>query len=266
MLLAWLISTALGASQLVITTDRPVVVFVNLKPHPLQPGSAKLVIDFPDGKEGEQRVAVRTVLQELVWSGPIDVPADTKVYAEWLQRRMQVGAPQPLQKARMSDKGVYNVDGEWVRGQAGVAPPVLPAPAPKPKPVPVEDAFLDAVQDAGQVDGAGGALRSADVIVRPQAGQGEGVLRLANRSTSWSNVVVGDQEVAFRGERQRELTLPSGPHVLEVRDYVDVLKWRGTVWVWPDETVELQFSEGAAPKVPERVEAYEEGPLPSVDP
>ena len=55
----WL-QMALGASQLTVTTDRPVVVFINLKPHPLQPGSTGLQVDFPNGKEGVQRVAIRT--------------------------------------------------------------------------------------------------------------------------------------------------------------------------------------------------------------
>ena len=50
--------------------------------------------------------------------------------------------------------------------------------------------FLGAVADAAGTENAGGQHRSAEVIVRPEAGQGDGVLRLANRTTSWANLVV----------------------------------------------------------------------------
>jgi hypothetical protein len=258
----WL-QMALGASQLTVTTDRPVVVFINLKPHPLQPGSTGLQVDFPNGKEGVQRVAIRNVLQELLWSGTVDVPEDTTVHAEFIQKRMEVGVPVRLSKPKLSEKGVYNVDGDWVRGQPGalVKTPAVPVPRRPPE----EDAFLGAVTDAATTDGVGGVAREAEVIVRPAAGSGEGTLRLANRTTSWANLVVGDQSISFRGERTQELVLEAGPHRFEVRDFRDNPKWQGTVWVWPSETVELQFSETAAPSAPERPEAFEGGRVVEMD-
>ncbi len=257
-LLALLCSVALGGSQLVLTSDRPMVVYVNMAPYALKGGSHKIDVDLPDGKEGIQRVAVRNVLQELVWNGEVDVPEGHKVVFSYLNRRVMIGDPERIGRSKLSERGLYNVDGDWVRDKANQNPlDVKPKEEPVGPAQPGEDVFLGAVEEAGNTTGAGGQHTEAEVILRPQAGQGEGVLRLHNRTTSWANLVVDGSDIEFRGERDKELTLGSGPHSFEMRDLRQELVWHGTVWVWPAETVELHFSASAEPAVPDRTEAWE---------
>ena len=158
------------------------------------------------------------------------------------------------------------MDGTWVRGRSHQDPrgenaPRAPSPPETPEP-PTSDVFLDAVSEAGGTEGVGGRVTETSEAVRPVAGLGEGTLRLASRTTSWANLKVGTRDVAFRGERSKDLTLGSGPHPVEVRDVSQKLVWQGTVWVFPDDTVELQFSMAAEPAVPARPEAWVGTPVP----
>jgi hypothetical protein len=250
---AWL-SIAAAESQLVITSDRAVVVFVNLKPYPIKGGSKPLVVDFPNGKEGDQRVAVRSATSELLWTGVIDVPSGQRVHGEFIQRHLEVSPPEPLNGMRkLSQEGLYNVDGEWTTKRPAAVAVDEPEPEPARK---KDDVYLEAVSAAATADGVGvPAPAQPGEMARPGPG-GQGVLRLANRSTSWANVVVDGAVIEFRGERDRELSLASGAHVVEIRDFRQQLLFWGTAWVWPDETIELQFSATAAPAVPERPEAW----------
>lgn len=264
MLLAWLCSFALAGSQLVLTSDRPVVAYVNMAPHPLKGGSHKVTLDLADGKGGVQKVAIRNVLQELIWTGEVDVPEHHRVTLSYVNRRVAMSQPESIKRRKLSDRGLYNVDGGWVKDRPGRDPRDVTSPKEAPKPTgPKEDVFLGAVEEAGSTAGAGGQQEAEEeALSRPAPGLGDGVLRLANRTTSWANLVLDKEDVPFRGERSKELTLGSGPHFLEVRDFRQELVWHGTVWVWPGETVELQFSESAEPAAPERPEAWLPSPLP----
>ncbi len=263
MLLLALCTMAFGGSELVLSSDRPIVAYVNLAPHPLKGGAHQVVLELDGGKTGVQRVALRNVLQELLWTGEVEVPDNHKVQLRYANRQVTVSEPQRMTRRKLSDGGMRNVDGEWVRGRVQPKPREAPRRVvPEAEPAPAEDVFLGAVTEAGTTDGAGGQHRSATVVVRPGEGQGDGVLRLANRTTSWANLVVDGSDIPFRGERSQEITLASGPHALEVRDFREELVWQGTVWVWPGETVELQFSESAEPAAPDRPDAWEGKALP----
>lgn len=261
---AWLLlgSLALAKSQLVITTDRPVVVVVNLKPYPLQGGSAKLVVDFPDGKEGAQRVMIRNLLGQEVWSGSVTVPRDQRVAGEWLAGTMQFAPPQSLSRRRLSDQGLYNVNGEWEYRSSAPAPGEGQPEGPKPGDG--EDLFVDVVAEASEADQVGGVVPVEIPPDRPAPGQ-SATLALQNRTTSWANLVVDGEAVPFRGERRKELPVGSGPHRVEVRDFHDKLVYLGTVWLPADTVVELQFSETAPPAVPGEPDAFEPDELPGSD-
>ena len=257
-----LLSLAQAKSQLIVTTDRPIVVVVNLKPYPLQAGSAKLAVDFPDGKEGRQKVMVRSVLGKELWSGTVDVPVGKKVQGEWMAQQMVFGAPVALNRRRLSDQGLYNVDGEWV--YSSYEPKAKEVEGPKPGEG--EDLILDAVSEASGEEAVGGVQREEQAVERPAPGA-PGVLALQNRTTSWANLVVDGEPVEFRGERRKELPVGSGPHQVEVRDFHHERVVHGVVWVGADATVELHFSETAEPAVPGAPHAWEtKEPPPPVDP
>jgi hypothetical protein len=250
----WLLmSVAAAKSQLIVTADRPCVVVVNLKPYPLQAGSAKLVLDFPDGKEGQQRMMIRSVLGKEMWSGTVDVPQGKKVHGEWISQRMVFGPPIALDRPKLSDKGLYNVDGGW---EYRDRPPPVGADTPQVEAVDRGDLVLDAIGEASGADDVGGVAREEQPVDRPAAGS-PGVLALHNRTTSWANLVVDGQKVEFRGERRKEMPVGSGPHRVEVRDFHEELVYAGTVWIGAEQTVELHFSETAPPAVPGDPTAWE---------
>jgi len=257
-LTALLATSAQAKSQLIITSDRPVVVVVNLKPYPLQGGPQKLVIDFPDGKEGRQRMMVRSLIGQSLWTGEIDVPVDKRVEGRWAGN-MTFNPPRDLERRKLSDKGLVIVDGKWV--YQSEAPRIGPADEQEAilEPVDPTEAYADAVAAAAGEEGVGGVVQVEVPPDRPAPGS-PGVLALQNRTTSWANLVVDGKDVEFRGERRKELPIGSGPHQVEVRDFNHKLRFAGTVWVGPEATVELQFSETAEPAVPGSPDAWESRP------
>jgi len=254
LLAALLASQAFAKSQLIVVTDRPVVVVVNLKPYPVQGGASKLVIDFPDGKEGRQNMMVRSLLGQELWKGTVDVPVGKRVEGRWESRNMYFSPPTGMDRRRLSDKGLYNVDGEWVySNKQPASDDDQEAVVEEPDPT---DLYVDAVADAAGSDGVGGVRKVEIPPDRPQPGS-PGTLALQNRTTSWANLVVDGEAVEFRGERRKELPVGSGPHQVEVRDFHHELRFLGTVWIGAGATVELQFSETAAPAVPGQPDAWE---------
>jgi len=269
MLAAWLslwmtMSGALAKSQLEVTTDKPVVVVINLKPYPVQGGAAKLKIDFPDGKEGRQRMMVRNLLGQELWSGMVDVPVGKRVEARWENRDIYIAPPKSMSRRRLSDKGLYNVDGEWVYSnkvpEEGSDDQLAQLEGVDPT-----ELFVDVVAEASDSEDVGGVAREEAPVHRPAAGS-PGTLALQNRSTSWANLVVDGEPIEFRGERRKELPVGSGPHVVQVRDFHNELRFEGTVWIGADATVELQFSESVAPAVPGAPDAWEPAAKPDAEP
>ena len=247
---------ALGKAELVVYADAPVVVFVNLRPFPHKGGAEPITVAIDDGKAGKQRVAIRNALSELVWAGDVEVQDEQRVTIRYSRKSVLVEDIEELQgRRKLGSQGIHLVDGEWTYGSPG-RPPKADSGELLPEPAPTEDVYLDAVAEAGaEGASAGGDAGPTDAIVRPGPG-GRGQLRLANRSTSWANVAIGGEVHLFRGERSKDLELESGPHVVQIRDFKDAVLYQGTLWVWPDALVELQFSPTAAPAVPERPEAW----------
>lgn len=238
-----LMSDALGAAELVVRTDRPCIVVVNLVPYPTSGGD--VTVDLPSGKEGEQNVRIRNLLGEQQWAGKVEVPPDTRRLLKWELGHMNMEPPEPLRghRPKLSDR-----DG----------PPTRPGAKPEPAPVePLpEDPFVSAVADANEQGGGGNLPAPAPAPEAPPSG-GTGAVTLANRTGSWANVRIDGALHEFRGDLAKTVALASGVHRVEIGEFRDKETWwSGELWIWPDFTVELQFSEAAAPVAINRAEAW----------
>ncbi|MCA9489554.1 MAG: hypothetical protein KC621_06510, partial [Myxococcales bacterium] len=137
-------------------------------------------------------------------------------------------------------------------------PPVRPErPAPPPAPLrpprPSEDPLVAAVKAASAQGGGGGVAPTPE---EPPPTGYAALVTLENRTGSWANVSFDGEVFEFRGERERPLELGSGVHRVQVRDFRDRVWWTGELWVWPEDVLQLQFSQAAAPAVPGRPDAW----------
>ncbi len=244
-LLLALTGGASAAAEVVVRTDRACVVVVNFAPYPTSGG--EVVVRVPDGKEGEQNVRIRNLLGEQQWAGKVDVGPGQRAVLAWASGAMTVGAAEAMP----------------ARSPPREAPPRPPAPAPAPRPAPApiaaarpsDDPLVAAVRAAAE-SGGGGELAAVAEVQPPETGW-PASLTLVNRTGSWANVRLDGELFEFRGELERAVPLGSGVHRVEVRDFRDAVTWwTGELWVWPDDTTALQFSQAAAPAVPGRPDAW----------
>lgn len=271
---AWLAwgAPAHAASQLVLTSDRPVIIVVNAKPHSMT-GSPdeKIVVKFENGEEGHQNVRVRNLLGVQQWAGKVEVPRGHRITGWWNGKTFDMYKDEALPSARLAESrdrqaGQRTTDAAErarlyrMRSGGGFPDP----PIPEEDSHPLDDPYADAVREAGTSsavppDEAGDPVAIEDEAPAPlPAAGGTGTLRLVHRTTSWANAYVDGELVEFRGDSAQELPLSTGPHDVVFRDFRDKEEWsRGTVYVYPDFVVELQFGQHAAPRAINRAEAFQ---------
>ena len=69
--------------------------------------------------------------------------------------------------------------------------------------------------------------------------------------------VTYDRTELARGATVKELSLPTGSHLVEFKDFRDKATWfRGTVLVYADFVVELEFGQHAEPRALNRAYAF----------
>lgn len=254
----WILAAALlvhgsanAESRLRLTSDRPIVIVVNLVPYTFADGTVHTV-DFKDGREGRQNVRVLNLVGQEVWSGHVDVPKDHEVKARWSGRIFEVydqrqlpgkavsrpsGHPGTSGAAKLDTIAATTSSGPEVEALEGVEALLKRAPEP-----------TTAVTTPTPEPGA-----------QPPPAGVPSRLRLVNRNTSWANVYVGEEKVEFRGGVDPvELELPSGEHRIAFKDFQDKESWgEGTVWVYPDLVVELHFSKNSPPAALNKPEAWQ---------
>lgn len=243
-------SPAAADAEVVVTADRPCIVVVNFAPYPTT-GGQDVVVHLPDGREGEQNVRIRTLLGDQQWAGKVTVGPGQRATLVWARGGMTYGAvealPPPKSKAS-------------VPRPSAVRPEPAPTSAPAPfRPAPPGEDPLVAVVRAAAVEGGGGGRPEAEPEPPPTGSAAS--VTLANRTGSWANVSFDGEVFEFRGERERAIELGSGVHRVEFREFRDTqVWWSGELWVFPDDHLELQFSQAAAPAVPGRPDAWHPSP------
>lgn len=252
-----LVAPAEAKGELVVNVDRPCVVVVNMRPYPTTGESIR--VEFDSDKTGSQNVRIRNLLGEQTWAGRIEVPDGYRVELKWELGHMNVGDPSQIKAhlPKLSDRGLYFVNGELVTGPERRDPAEIRAGAKADPAAPAssEDPFLSAVADAS-TEGGGGGVPVAEAAPPPAEG-GTGKVKLHNRNGSWANAWIDGTLHEFRGGFDLELTLPSGVHRVEFKDFRDKeVWWSGDLWVWADTTFELQFSQAAPPASLDRPEAW----------
>jgi len=240
------------AAELVVESDRPVVVVVNFKPHTVAANNS-VRVDIPDHKHGNQGVTIRSLLGEQLHSAKVAVARQEVVYCRWSGRSFEI----------------YKRETQIA---SAPAPAALPRPAPRPSSVPVEpapiptlgeDVHLAAVEEAADPEAAPAAHQvEAGPISAPASGQ-VGKVLFVGRTTSWSNVFVdGELLHEFRGDRDFLADLPTGIRQVTMKDFQNKNAWaHGRLFVYPDFQVELQFGQHAEPSAINRPEAWQSGDI-----
>lgn len=242
--------TARAEARLRLTSDRPIVIVVNLVPYTFGDGTVHTA-EFRDGREGLQNVRVLNLLGQEVWSGQVQVPEGYEVKARWSGRTFEVYDKRRLQEAAPARLATHQ------DGKSGAAR--LDAIAANASTPSAETQTLDEVESLlRQAEPASGAAPPAESGPEPPPAGIPSRLRLVNRTTSWANVYVGDEKLEFRGGVDPvEVELPSGEHRVAFKDFQDKESWgEGRVWVYPDLTVELHFSKNSPPAALNKPEAW----------
>lgn len=258
---------AFAGAKLKLVSDRPVVIVVNLVPHPLGE-NAPVNIEIPSGKEGTQRITVRNLAGQQMYSGTVVVPRDTVVTVAWREKQLEV-----VDRKMMKTSEAFNRGGRGNRTPAGhkrldelaatsdhhegdllsiaagatggaFVPEVIVDDGGTPEEAPGDGAGepteAPAASDNGPVQEVAPATRasptsgkgsSLKVQTSDQSG-GAGttaVVRVVARSESWANVWIGGAKVwEHRGEANAmDVTLPAGTHQVVIRDFRDRDTWGG---------------------------------------
>lgn len=248
-------STAHAEARLHLTTDRPVVIVVNMIPHTVG-DSAGASITLGDGKEGNQRITVRNLVGQELWQGTLLVKRGMVTTARWQNKELVVVDEQPLKRApkhrpynsqntgaatarssqQLRDIANQNqpvdADAQLLDLVAAQDETLAPAPASTDAPPP-------------ETAAAAAATKPFDGEVRLLVPVGTGaVITLVSRERSWSNVWMDGQLLwEYRGKSQRiRIHLPAGPHQLEFKDFQDRNTWAaGTLQTAPHAPVEIRF-------------------------
>ena len=83
------VSPACAGATLRLTADRPVVIVVNLVPYTVG-DMAPVDVPIKNGREGAQKITVRNLMGQQVWSDTIVVRENTQVTLAWKDRELQV--------------------------------------------------------------------------------------------------------------------------------------------------------------------------------
>lgn len=247
-----LVPTAHAESRLRLSSDRPVVIVVNMVPHTVgENGTASVTIR--DGKEGNQRVMVRNLLGQEVWSGMVEVPRNTEVRARWKGRSLEVISTRPYGGGPGKAKPQPRPGSQDLHHLAQQG-------SPSDEVVALDD--VDALIRQADATGGGGAVAEPPPGLPPPPEGQPSRIKLVNRTPSWANVYVDGQLHEFRGQTEPvELQLTSGAHRVEVKDFRDKEDWgTGTLWVYPDVVLELHFSKHEAPAARNLPEAWRPDP------
>lgn len=253
----WILAAALvvhgsaqAESRLHVTSDRAIVIVVNLVPYTFADGTVHTV-DFKNGREGRQNVRVMNLIGQEVWSGQVDVPKDLEVKARWSGRVFEVYDQRPLKQAPaasrpagLSQSGATKLDGLASNSSA---------------PNPQEQALEGVEALVKRAPATSSPLPAEAVGAAPPPTGVPARLRLVNRTASWANVYVGDQKLEFRGTTDPvDLELPSGEHRVAIKDFQERESWgEGVIIVYPDFVVELHFSKNTPATVLNRPEAWQ---------
>ena len=255
-------TTALAEARLKISSDRSVVIVVNLVPHPMTGAKyEEAVIEIPDGKEGLQNIRVLNALGQEQWKGQVLVQKNQVVKAQWKGRQFKVTDRRNMVNPTYGRKSPTK---RQVAGHQVLDDLASSNAIPKG-----EDDVLAALAAAKtteespeDTDSAEGTAPSSEVTEGPAgpvvAGQ-PGKLELVNRTSSWANAYVDGKLVhEFRGDGNRfMLELSTGEHQVQFRDFQDRQDWGdGTITVYPDFVVELHFGMAEPPTAFNRKEAW----------
>ncbi len=271
LLLLLITEGAQAESELVVQTDRPVIVVVNMRPYPTDGGTRH--IPFVRAQAGVQKVRIRNLLGEQQWMGSVDLADGHEVTLLWADKGMTVGQPKPLAGADADSVGAIVpqplvVIEPQLGSEHGVGsePPVGPAvqlASPEPASTGASSARVDpfvAAATEGSVSGRGSAEPPTSEVVEP-VGVGLGEVQFRNRTETWTNIVVDGQLHEVRGQPVVTLALPGGLHQVAFRDFQDRGSWwAGRVMVRAGDVVEVQFSKASAPASPRDPGAWQAGP------
>lgn len=260
-------------SRLKLVADRPVIIVVNLVPHPVG-DTAPVMLTLEKGKEGTQRITVRNLAGQEMYQGTVVVPEGMVVTVAWRDRQLEVveraqlktsdafnsgkGAPKQAAGHRRLDAiaaGAEEHNGDLLALAASDVPTyagddtglgVIPNESTAP-----------AVAEISQGDGSSGATGANDADVEHKVLAGgdaadAAVIELVPRSQSWANVWVGGEKVwEYRGKGDvLELRLGAGSHAVAVKDFRDRDSWgTGTLVVSPGQRAAIHFSMSQAPEV-----------------
>lgn len=252
-LLLLLSTTAHADARLRLTSDRPIVIVVNLVPYTFGNNSVHMV-DFKAGKEGRQNVRVLNLVGQEVWRGQVDVPRNMEVRAKWSGRTFEVYDRRPLPTApgpRLRSNGPSGAQ------KLDALAASVSSAGPEERSLEDVEALLRHAADGSETQETSTSSGGNGASGPPPAGA-PARLALVSRNSSWSNVYVNDELVEFRGTTDPvEVPLPSGEHRVVIKDFQDKQTWwRGRVWVYPELTVELQFSKNAEPRSLNQPEAW----------
>lgn len=260
-------------SRLKLTADRPVIIVVNLIPHPVG-DTAPVMLELDKGKEGTQRITVRNLAGQEMYQGTVVVPAGMVVTVAWKDRQLQVVERAQLKtsEAFNSGKGAPRTAAGHKRLDAIAAAeeqhsdllalaasdvPTLSAASDTGLGVIPNESTAPAAVEVSPGDGSSGATGANDQDVERKVlaggdAAGAAVIELVPRSQSWANVWVGGEKVwEYRGKGDvLELRLAPGSHAVAVKDFRDRDSWgTGTLVVTAGERAAVHFSMSQAPEV-----------------
>lgn len=257
-------------SQFVVTVDKPIVVIVDGKMLEAQEGSYALTMTDPG--PGRHRVEFRNFVGKLVGQGEFDFPlsGDAIVRARWAGERFSVyeivplepevvvvAQPQPVGGVVVAGPGGAVVVGGTVGGAVVTGGVVGGTVA-----VGGVTTTTTTVHTGGVVGGAivtGGVVLPTGVVVveqrppqtvvveqRPAPAQSRSV---TFRSTDgeWASVYVDGKKIweVRVGTTERAITLPTGDHTIEVKDFMENTTWcKGRLFVSGYTDLVIGISEG----------------------
>lgn len=262
---------AWGSAKLKLTADRPVVIVVNMIPHPV--GDSKPVtLELDNDETGTQRVMVRDLTGRQLYAGTVVVQPGTVVTVAWRNRLFEVvdreqlrtsvafnnskGAPKRKAGHRTLDGlaateepetdllslAAGSLGGGGAQGTTDTPADNDPDTSPAPEPAPTTS--------TGSGSSTAKGANTEKVLAKDLSNGATDTVqvKLVARSQSWSNVWVGDQKAwEYRGEGDALLlTLPAGAHLIAVKDFRDQDSWgSGTLTVTAGTTAEVYFSKSS---------------------
>lgn len=225
-----LASLSWAASRLVFVTDTPVSPMLDGAPLTYRTGTLEAVAE--EVPEGLHTLALGGQDGRLVYAAEVDVPDHAEVKLRWQKGRFSVVSTTALPVRAATARDVtarYRGAGAPWAGMTVSVPGVtvvvngMPVPGSPPPP--------PAQPDPPSV--------------------------VTFTATDWANVRVDGDLLELRNDHSASVTLPAGPHTVEVRDFMDNEVWaKGTLLVSGGGTIKIGVVKGGAPEIYNRQGAW----------